>query len=364
MKQAPRSSNWVYNISEDRYDSHTPLLIPHLFENIGPTASSIRIRYDLRETKLLSFIETQNWKLLVCEKEINKVGNSSRYAVYKTDKGQIVDIVSVENRARVCIYFCQESEGDALLLSKVITNFKLKKIHLRPSMHIMVSEYNSLAIKEFEIKMKRVDVGLLYGDMFFSQKYVTISRLLKESKRPGLFIFHGPPGTGKSIFIRHLVQKIRGRDFIFIPIDLATHLADPNILSLFLEHKNAVLVLEDSEQLLMPRRESGLSAYSFTVSNLLNLCDGILGDLLNFQIICTFNCELKEVDPALLRSGRLLTEHRFDLIPPERARRVAEIYGLDVNPIEPTSLAELFYPREENPLLGPKRGTIGFSAPN
>ena len=58
---------------------------------------------------------------------------------------------------------------------------------------------------------------------------------------------------------------------------------------------------EDAEKVIGDRQNSGSSV---GVSNLLNLSDGILGDILNIHVIATFNMDKERIDSALLRKGR------------------------------------------------------------
>jgi ATP-dependent 26S proteasome regulatory subunit len=47
------------------------------------------------------------------------------------------------------------------------------------------------------------------------------------------------------------------------------------------------------------------------VAAILNLTDGLLADFLRLHIICTINCASSDIDPALLRPGRLLCHRIF-----------------------------------------------------
>ena len=88
-----------------------------------------------------------------------------------------------------------------------------------------------------------------------------------------------------------------------------------------------------------------LKSSNQAVSNLLNMSDGLLGDAVHQQIICTFNCDLRNIDSALLRDGRLVLEHKFDKLSPENARRLCENLGVDLKGeeiLEPMSLAEIY----------------------
>ena len=63
----------------------------------------------------------------------------------------------------------------------------------------------------------------------------------------------------------------------------------------------------DAENIVIDRTRNGSSP----VSALLNLADGLLGDYLNIQIICSFNTDLSRVDSALTRKGRLIAKYEF-----------------------------------------------------
>jgi hypothetical protein len=62
---------------------------------------------------------------------------------------------------------------------------------------------------------------------------------------------------------------------------------------------NAIFVIEDAEQLIISRAKSKPTS----ISTLLNLTDGILGESLGIQIIVTFNTDLyKLIKPCCARA--------------------------------------------------------------
>jgi len=111
-----------------------------------------------------------------------------------------------------------------------------------------------------------------------------------------------------------------------------------------MRYPNSILIIEDAENIIQDRKQ----VTSFTnqaVSNLLNLSDGLLGDAIHQQIICTFNCDVQGIDPALLRDGRLVLEHKFDKLSPENARRLCAKLNIpeqDADIRHPISLAEIY----------------------
>jgi SpoVK/Ycf46/Vps4 family AAA+-type ATPase len=111
-----------------------------------------------------------------------------------------------------------------------------------------------------------------------------------------------------------------------------------------MEHPNSILIIEDAENIIHDRKQENCLPKQ-AVSNLLNLSDGLLGDIMHQQIICTFNCDVQSIDPALLREGRLVIEHKFDKLSAENARRLCVKLGIPGNGEdiqEPTTLAEIY----------------------
>jgi hypothetical protein len=179
-----------------------------------------------------------------------------------------------------------------------------------------------------------------YNDDFeeFEKKLVDI---LSE-KKPGLFLFHGEPGTGKSSAIRHLVEKVK-RNFIFIPPQMISHLSSPEFADIITDsHKGSVLILEDAEKALMKRESEDGFANSTLVSSVLNLTDGLYADLGQLAIIATYNCDRNLIDPALLRKGRLKAEYKFDRLNKTKAQKLANKIGKDIDVIEDMTLADIF----------------------
>jgi len=78
------------------------------------------------------------------------------------------------------------------------------------------------------------------------------------------------------------------------------------------------------------------------VSMLLNLTDGIMGDSLGLQIICTMNGAINEMDAALLRPGRLQTHREFRALQALEAARLAAFLGKPLPAGKTATLAELF----------------------
>lgn len=217
---------------------------------------------------------------------------------------------------------------------------------------LVVAEQRGFSINHFKIKPFEVDLELHYND-----DLPEIDRLLKkklfEQRENGLILLHGAPGTGKTSYIRHLVNQ-RKRDMVYLPPDMASVLASPMFIPFLARQGESILIIEDAESILMKRNQHSHNA----ISNLLNLSDGLLADCLNLGVICTFNTELKAIDPALLRKGRLMAKYEFKKLRQPKARQLINHLGHEYTATTDMSLAEIYNLSEKN--FEEEREWIGY----
>lgn len=99
-------------------------------------------------------------------------------------------------------------------------------------------------------------------------------------------------------------------------------------------------MIEDAEKVLLSRDMNEGSSQG--VSSLLNISDGILGDCLNIQVICTFNTKKDKIDSALLRDGRLIALHEFGLLTSDESNKLLQHLGKDHVATAPMTLASIY----------------------
>jgi hypothetical protein len=172
----------------------------------------------------------------------------------------------------------------------------------------------------FELKIPKFELELHYNDDTLAQHKDVVEVLKGDGK--GILLLHGPPGTGKTTYLRYLTG-LADKEFIFISNDISKHLIEPNFIQFLLQNQDCILVIEDAEEI-MRKREKGKNT---AVSALLNIGDGLLSDILGIQIICTFNCDIQEIDEALLRKGRLIANMNFLPLAAEKATQLATVIG-------------------------------------
>jgi hypothetical protein len=175
-----------------------------------------------------------------------------------------------------------------------------------------------------------INIELNYGKKFLDVEKQIVERLSTQDK--GLYMFHGAPGAGKSTFLKYLTTKVN-KDFIYIPATMIeSFVNNPSTLSSLLQKKNSVLILEDAEKTIVKRM--GDNYDSSAVTSLLNLSDGILGDILRCPLILTYNCPKQDIDEALRRKGRLQVDYEFGPLEIEDAKKLAKHLGFSKKEIE------------------------------
>jgi SpoVK/Ycf46/Vps4 family AAA+-type ATPase len=163
--------------------------------------------------------------------------------------------------------------------------------------------------------------------------------------------------------IKAMCSQLKNSLVILLPVRLIQEVDGPQLLNLLLEQKNQrygslfmdedgemlenkstsspiVLVVEDGDQILLPRNDNSAS----TISTLLNQTDGILGNMMDIRIIVSTNIDHLEIEGALKRPGRLLSHILINDVSAERA---ASIYkrltsGKEKKYTKPTTLAYIY----------------------
>lgn len=219
--------------------------------------------------------------------------------------------------------------------------------------NLIVQSRYGFELKAMEIKRTKLDLDLFYDDAFKEVDATIQSRLRKQNDK-GIVLLHGLPGTGKTTYIRYLVGKLKKR-VLFLSPTVAGNLMNPEFIELLVDNPNSIMVIEDAENIIMDRRYNSSSS----VSNLLNISDGLLADFLNVQLICTFNSAISNIDHALLRKGRLIARYEFGKLGINKAQRLSNHFGHSILVNEPMTIAEIANPFEKA-IEPEERPQIGF----
>lgn len=169
---------------------------------------------------------------------------------------------------------------------------------------------------------KSIDINDLYNEDFASVDEIISDFMSKQES--GIVLLHGEPGTGKTTYIKHLICKFSDREFIFVQNDFVRDLLKPSFISFLLQNKNATLIIEDAEKVVVSRDHTSEDS---VVSTILQLTDGLFSDFLNIKVICTFNTDIDRIDKALMRKGRLVAKYNFKPLSAEKTAALASKLG-------------------------------------
>ncbi len=226
-------------------------------------------------------------------------------------------------------------------MTSLVSKFRGRQKKQPLEINLVIESSGYMELKAMEIKREKLDLDLFYEDDFKEVDEV-IRKRLNQKKDKGIILLHGLPGAGKTTYLRYLIGKIRKR-VLFLSPSVAGKLMNPDFIELLIDNPNTVLVIEDAENIIMDRKHNSGSS----VSNLLNISDGLLADFLNVQMICTFNSSLTLVDNALMRKGRLIAKYEFGKLGIEKAQRLSRHLGFDMVIDRPMTIAEIANPHEK-----------------
>lgn len=266
----------------------------------------------------------------------------------------------LDNRCLVEFYvgFCtiwhDDQQSEFLLEVAALTSpFKQRERREPLEINVVIRGKNKLELKAKEIKRTRLDLDLYYHPDF-REIDTTIRKRLNKKKDKGIVLLHGLPGTGKTTYLRYLISRIKKR-ILFLSPAVADDLMSPEFIELLTSNPDSVLIIEDAENIIMDRRNNP----GASVSNLLNISDGLLADFLNVQLICTFNSSLTLVDSALLRKGRLIAKYEFGKLDVAQSQRLSNHLGFDTIITHPMTIAEVTGQNERQVEMG-RMEVMGF----
>jgi hypothetical protein len=308
-------------------------------------------RVYVKENMLLSF------GISYRKKESNQKSNNGPYMIDELE-GISGDLVQADQLTFYTLFESNPKYDVSPILS--ITN-ALKDMIVpdsdSPSIGIISQDNGDFYVKRFSLEGKTPEFNfpdLHYGEGFEEFHKNLLDRLDKNTK--GLVLLHGEPGTGKTQYIRILLKELAAlnKSIIYAPPSISANLTEPAMIEFISswimdEERDCILLIEDAEPLLESRDNTGRST---GISNLLNMTDGLLNDILGLTVIATFNTQISKIDSALLRPKRLLARKEFKKLPKEMFVALAEALEMELPEIPyPASLAEFYSSNIESTVL-------------
>jgi hypothetical protein len=150
-----------------------------------------------------------------------------------------------------------------------------------------------------------------------------------------ILLLIGPPGTGKTTFIRGLLAHRNCSAMVTYDAGI---LEKDGFFARFIEDNAEVMVLEDSDAFLKSRSDGNTMMHRF-----LNVGDGLVTTKGKKMIFSTNLPSIRDIDSALVRPGRCFDILTFNPLSQDDANILAKKLGVEVDKDKKDySLAEIF----------------------
>jgi len=259
-------------------------------------------------------------------------GNSSSgFIIFEEELNYItysVDSNTTTVRAFGDVEFCEN------VILTVESKFDIVTSHIE---WIYSSDGNSVNVP---LNRDRLPVEEMYPFLEGETLESYYNRYLESSANILLLI--GPPGTGKTTFIRGLLAMTNSS--AIVSYDSAI-LEKDSFFARFIEGDETIMVLEDSDAFLKSRSDGNTMMHRF-----LNVGDGLVTTKGKKMIFSTNLPSIRDIDSALVRPGRCFDIITFDTLKQEEADLLAKRLDVKLDGVQDRwSIAEVFNKQTNKP---------------
>jgi hypothetical protein len=310
-------------------------LAPHFVQAFGSYPNYLHFNDDFKMSAQ-QLLDSRGFTLINHSARVTDQGWQMIERIYQHNDGVVLKAEFVGERF-FRLYGYYRDEVSAKLLLDGFQEHKYVHEDNQTHIYLIQAGLGGLHTERVEILPPDIDLELHYNEDF-PAVHDRLVGLLAQPKSKGLILLHGEPGTGKTTYIKHLSSLVK-KDMLILPPYMTNYLTSPEIIPFLLDNKESVLIIEDAERILQSREAGGDTN---SVSNILNLTDGLLADCMHIQVIATFNASKHLLDKALLRKGRLMVDYAFGKLSPAKANNLLSHLGMEYRTDQPMTLADIF----------------------
>ncbi len=235
-------------------------------------------------------------------------------------------------------------------LVKVLKSKSRAKRQAHRSFFLLRTDSGNFSLEKIEFAGTDIDLSLFFNEDIIDFHNSLID-FLKDKNRRGIALIYGKHGSGKTAYLKYLIAN-SDLKFILLPRSVYSSLDSVRLYSFLRDFRDAVLILEDCDNLL-----SGM-AKTNPLTGFLQNAEGLLADNYSYKLICTTSLAEHQINPEYIRKAPEILRYNMRELARNRVIALRKKMGLDVNVNGAMTLDQALNP--ENKIFRSKK--LGFNS--